>query len=34
MAVLDEVRVIPEHLRNAYATLKPLFVEADPEQHT
>lgn len=25
MAVMDEVRVIPEHLRNTYAGLKPLF---------
>jgi ATP adenylyltransferase len=25
MAVMDEVRVIPEHLRNTYATLKPFF---------
>lgn len=25
MAVMDEVRVIPEHLRSTYAALKPLF---------
>ena len=27
MAVLDEVRVVPEHLRSTYATLKPFFTE-------
>lgn len=27
MAVMDEVRVVPEHLRSTYATLKPLFSE-------
>lgn len=27
MAVLDEVRVVPEHLRSTYATLKPYFSE-------
>ena len=25
MAVMDEVRVVPEHLRGTYATLKPYF---------
>jgi ATP adenylyltransferase len=25
MAVLDEVRVVPEHVRSTYATLKPYF---------
>ncbi|MDR2573756.1 MAG: HIT domain-containing protein [Desulfovibrio sp.] len=34
MAILDEVRVIPEHLRNAYATLKPLFAGSDPGKNT
>jgi ATP adenylyltransferase len=27
MAVMDEVRVVPEHLRSTYATLKPYFSE-------
>lgn len=27
MAVMDEVRVVPEHLRSTYANLKPFFLE-------
>lgn len=27
MAVMDEVRVVPEHLRSTYAALKPFFTE-------
>ncbi|MDR0339801.1 MAG: HIT domain-containing protein [Desulfovibrio sp.] len=29
MAVLDEVRVMPEHLRSTYDKLKPLFAELE-----
>jgi ATP adenylyltransferase len=32
MAVLDEVRVVPEHLRSTYATLKPFFAGPAPAQ--
>lgn len=28
MAVMDEVRTIPQHLRETYAALRPLFTEA------
>ena len=34
MAVLDEVRVVPEHLRSTYATLKPFFAGLDPGKCT
>ena len=34
MAVLDEVRVVPEHLRSTYATLKPFFAGPSPEKCT
>jgi hypothetical protein len=29
MAVLDEVRVIPEHLRSTYRALKPFFAAGE-----
>ena len=34
MAILDEVRVVPEHLRGTYATLKPFFAGLTPERYT
>ena len=34
MAIMDEVRVIPEHLRATYATLKPFFAGLAPEKNT
>ena len=34
MAIMDEVRVIPEHLRATYATLKPFFAGLGPEKNT
>ncbi len=34
MAILDEVRVVPEHLRRTYATLKPFFAGLNPEKYT
>lgn len=32
MAILDEVRVVPEHLRSTYAALKPFFAGLSPEK--
>ena len=34
MAIMDEVRVIPEHLCATYATLKPFFAGLDPGKNT
>lgn len=34
MAVMDEVRVVPEHLHSTYAALKPFFTDLKPGPET